>query len=89
MSFWFEAIMLCCFGAAWPAAIFKSWKSRTARGKSLAFLLIVLVGYLSGILYKVTGHLDGVVYMYGFNACLVTVDLVLYIRNVRLDREGI
>ena len=42
MSSIFEAVMLLCFAAAWPAAIHKSWVSRTARGKSLAFLIIVL-----------------------------------------------
>ncbi|MBU1243192.1 hypothetical protein KKD52_15275 [Myxococcota bacterium] len=86
MSSVFEAVMLLCFAAAWPAAIHKSWVSRTARGKSVAFLVIVLVGYFAGIAYKITGNLDKVVAMYAFNACLVSVDLGLYVRNVRLDR---
>ena len=33
-----ESAMLVAFGAAWPANIIKSLKSRTAKGKSLAFL---------------------------------------------------
>ncbi|MDR3164685.1 MAG: hypothetical protein LBU13_03825 [Synergistaceae bacterium] len=44
-----ETVMLLCFGAAWPASILKSWRSRTARGKSLFFLLIILTGYAAGI----------------------------------------
>src|SRR5450756_2332444 len=43
----FEAGMLICFGAAWPTNIAKSLKSRTAKGKSLPFLIIVMVGYVS------------------------------------------
>ncbi|PKN46962.1 MAG: hypothetical protein CVU59_04450 [Deltaproteobacteria bacterium HGW-Deltaproteobacteria-17] len=88
MSSVFEALMLLCFAAAWPAAIHKSWVSRTARGKSLAFLVIVLVGYFAGIAYKITGNLDRVIIMYAFNACLVSVDLGLYVRNARLDRRS-
>jgi len=88
MSSVFEAVMLLCFAAAWPAAIHKSWVSRTARGKSLLFLVIVFVGYMAGIAYKVTGNLDRVVYMYGFNSCLVAIDLMLYVRNARLDRRN-
>jgi len=87
MSTVFEALMLLCFGAAWPAAIHKSWVSRTARGKSVAFLIIVLTGYFAGIAFKITGNLDRVVYLYAFNACLVSVDLGLYLRNSRLDRQ--
>lgn len=87
MSSVFEAVMLLCFAAAWPAAIHKSWVSRTARGKSLLFLVIVFIGYMAGIAFKVTGNLDRVVYLYGFNSCLVAIDLALYVRNARLDRR--
>ena len=44
-----ESIMLICFAAAWPASIHKSWTSRTRKGKSLFFLLIVFSGYMAGI----------------------------------------
>ena len=33
----FEILMLVCFGLSWPFNIAKSWKSRTAKGKSLIF----------------------------------------------------
>ncbi len=85
MSSIFEALMLICFAAAWPAAIHKSWTSRTTRGKSLLFLLIVFAGYMAGIAHKIFGRLDNVVYMYAFNASLVAVDIALYVRNARLD----
>ena len=38
-----EIIMLLCSGAAW--SFYKAWKSHTTKGKSLQFLLIVIVGY--------------------------------------------
>ena len=79
--------MLLCFGAAWPASIHKSWTSRTNRGKSLKFLLIILTGYCSGILFKITGNLDGVIFLYSLNMVLVLVDVGIFVRNGKLDRE--
>ncbi|MDR0615741.1 MAG: hypothetical protein LBG29_02940 [Synergistaceae bacterium] len=83
-----ELIMLVCFGAAWPASILKSWKSRTAKGKSLFFLAIVVTGYLAGI--SKTLLLDGfgsfLLVAYTFNALMVSMDMALYFRNSSLDR---
>jgi hypothetical protein len=77
----FEIIMLVCFGAAWPFSIYRSWTSRSIAGKSLGFLCIVLVGYLSGIVHKVIFNYDGVIFLYALNALFVSVDIVLYMRN--------
>jgi hypothetical protein len=84
----YEAIMLICFGAAWPFSIVKSWRSRSAKGKSVYFLLIVLVGYIAGILNKTTQGLgqDPVLVLYGVNALMVGIDSLLYFRNRRYDR---
>jgi len=82
----FEVIMMVCFGSAWPASIYKSYTARTARGKSIAFLLIVFIGYIAGILHKVFYNLDWVVSLYALNALLVLVDIVLSMRNRSLDR---
>ena len=38
----FEIIMIVSFGASWPMNVMKSWKARTAKGKSLMFLLLIL-----------------------------------------------
>ena len=77
----FEIIMLVCFGAAWPVSIYKSWKTRQIAGKSLPFLLIILVGYAAGILHKLVFHFDLVIYLYALNAVMVGIDAGLYIRN--------
>ncbi len=84
-----ESAMLVAFGAAWPANIIKSLKSRTAKGKSLAFLLIVTVGYLCGIAAKVAaGTINYVLVFYLINICMVGFDTGLYFRNARLDKRN-
>lgn len=35
-----EVIMIVSFGASWPLNVIKSYKARTTKGKSLAFLLL-------------------------------------------------
>lgn len=80
----FEIIMLICFGAAWPLSIYKSYTSRTTEGKSVSFLIIILIGYVSGILYKIFNQYDAVVYLYLLNFIMVLTDLLIYFRNSRI-----
>jgi hypothetical protein len=80
----FEAIMLLCFGAAWPFSIYKSYKSRSIKGKSLLFLLIVFTGYISGVLHKFFYNFDNVIYLYILNMVMVGIDITLYLRNRKL-----
>ena len=77
----FEIAMLVCFGAAWPASIYKSWKSRSNQGKSLLFLIIVFLGYISGSLHKVIYNMDAVIFLYILNGILVFIDILLFVRN--------
>jgi hypothetical protein len=82
-----ETAMLVAFGAAWPASIVKSWKSGTARGKSLAFLVIVEIGYGAGLSAKLFYRpLDYVVAFYILDALLVFVEILIYGRNRARDR---
>ncbi len=85
MSF-FEALMLLCFGAAWPFSIYKSYRSRQNSGKSVFFLGIVLIGYISGIIHKIFYNFDPVIYLYGLNGIMVSMDMILYFRNRRYER---
>ena len=78
--------MLVCFAAAWPASIYKSWVSRTRKGKSLAFMMIILTGYVLGIAKVFVSHTE--LYMlipYTLNTTLVLCDVALYYRNYRID----
>jgi hypothetical protein len=80
----FEIVMLICFGSAWPFSIYKSWTARTNQGKSPWFLVIVLLGYISGIIHKILHNYDAVVFLYGLNGAMVLVDMMIYMRNRRL-----
>jgi hypothetical protein len=87
MSQSFEALMVISFGLSWPISIAKSLRSRTSRGKSLVFMLIILLGYLFGIVSKlVSGTITYVFIFYVLNLVMVSVDVLLYLRNSRLDR---
>ena len=84
----FETIMLLCFGASWPFNIAKSIRSRTARGKSHIFEICVIVGYLCGLAGKLlSGNVTYMVVFYLVDILMVATDLVLTLRNQRLDRE--
>ena len=52
MSEILEIIMIVSFGASWPMNVVKSYKARTAKGKSVAFLALILFGYVAGIISK-------------------------------------
>ena len=74
----FEAIMLICFGLAWPFSIFKSFKAKKIVGKSIGFLYLLLLGYISGIIYKIHYNYDPVIYLYVLNGLMVGIDIFLF-----------
>ena len=76
----FEITMLLCFGASWPFSVYKTWKNKTSAGKSLIFLWLVLIGYISGCVHKLVYQLDFVIALYAFNGLLVLIDLILSYR---------
>lgn len=86
-----EAVMVISFGISWPASILKSYRSRTAKGKSLFFLCMIWLGYVAGIIWKVivfnkTGVFKYPAYFYIVNLLMVSTGIVLYFRNRKLDR---
>ena len=76
----FEASMLICFGVSWPVSIAKALRTKVVAGKSPAFMAIVCLGYLSGIVHKVLHSFDWVTALYALNLALVAFDLCLYFR---------
>jgi len=90
-----EALTIFCFGLSWPISIRKSWISRTAKGKSLFFELFLLLGYAFGIARKIiqaTEGSEGFIFFLSFffyvvNFIAISIDVALYFRNVRLDKE--
>ena len=86
-----EIAMLCLFGCSWPFNIAKSLRAKTAKGKSVVFELLVLVGYFIGLFgkfyaYRQTGVLAYSTWFYIADILMVSVDLVLYCVNARRDR---
>ena len=79
--------MLVCFGAAWPFSIYRSAVSHSTKGKSLLFMIIVLVGYVAGILHKLYFNYDLVIYLYALNFLMVSADMGFYIRNRKEEKK--
>lgn len=79
MSF-FEAVMLVCFGLSWPMSIYKTYKVKNPAGKSIGFMWLIIIGYISGMLNKIFGTMDWVVWLYALNTFMVAADLFLVYR---------
>lgn len=73
----FEAGMIFCFGASWPFALYKTIKTKSASGKSRTFYVLVLIGYICGILHKIFFHMDIVFWMYVACFLLIAADFIL------------
>ena len=84
-----EVCMMVAFGCSWPVNVIKSYRMRTAKGKSLAFLLLIFAGYLCGITGKLLSDTCKwyVLFFYILNCAMVGVDILLYVRNDRLDKQ--
>ena len=84
----FEAFMVIGFGISWPVSIMKSYRAKTAKGKSGIFLSFIFTGYIFGILSKILSHRISYVFVfYVINLFMVGVDLILYFRNRKKDRR--
>ncbi len=90
MSELLEIGMVVCFGISWPMSVIKSYRARTAKGKSLFFLIMIFTGYICGIAAKLLAPSFKwyVLFFYVLNLIMVGADLCLYFRNRRLDREN-
>ena len=96
MSEILEIVMIVSFGASWPLNVIKSYKARTAKGKSLAFLCLIFFGYIAGITSKFMNEAYMaslrekwyVLFFYFLNLIMVGIDLVLYFRNKHLDKKA-
>ena len=82
----FEFLMLVCFGFSWPFAIVKSLRSRSTKGKSLMFMLLVELGYVFGIVHKILNNFNWVTWVYVVLFVIVGFDVYLYWRNRRYER---
>ena len=95
MSEILEIVMILSFGCSWPMNVLKSYRARTTKGKSLAFLCLIFFGYIAGITSKLVNEAYMaeiaqkwyVLFFYVLNFIMVAIDLLLYFRNVKLDKK--
>ena len=84
-----ETLMLICFGMSWPMNVYRNYKARTARGMRLLFILLIISGYVAGIGAKIlTGNFTYVLAVYVLNLLFVSINLLVYVRNRRLDHTS-
>lgn len=91
MSELFEIFMIVSFGVSWPMNVMKSIRTRSTKGKSIVFLVLIFVGYIFGIVSKlVAPSFKGyVMFFYVLNLIMVGTDIILYIINyIREKAKG-
>jgi len=79
MSF-FEATMLIYFGVSWPVSIAKALRTKVVLGKSPWFMILISLGYTSGVIHKAVNNPNWVIFLYVLNLLMVLIDLSLYLR---------
>ena len=83
-----ETVMLVCFGFSWPLNVIKAYRAITAKGTSLLFILLIITGYIAGISAKlISGQINYVLIAYILNLAIVSLNVIVYFRNVSLDKK--
>lgn len=96
MSEILEIVMILSFGISWPLNLAKAYKARSTRGTSLSFLCLIFFGYIAGIISKFLNpsYMASfatkwyVLIFYFLNLIMVGLNLVVYFRNKKLDKEN-
>ena len=84
-----EAIMMICFGLSWPMALVKNLRAKSAKGMSLPFILLIISGYVAGMVAKIiSNNITYVLIVYLLNLIIVTMNLMVYFYNRRLDKKN-
>ena len=82
-----EAVMIVLFGISWPFNLLKSIRSKSTKGKSLLFLILIDLGYIAGITSKFVSTTfvwatDWWIFMvYVINFIFVSLDMIVYFIN--------
>ena len=83
-----ETVMLVCFGFSWPLNVIKAYRAKTAKGTSLPFILLIITGYIAGISAKlISGQINYVLIAYILNLAIVSLNVIVYFRNITLDKK--
>ena len=87
-----EVSMLILFGISWPISLVKSIRSKSTKGKSLIFLILIDIGYICGMASKIVSttfvwSTDWWVFaIYVINFSFVTSDLIVYFINKKREK---
>ena len=90
-----EATMLILFGISWPFNLMKSIRSKSTKGKSLLFLILIDLGYVAGITSKFFSktfvwETDWWIFaIYVTNFLFVTADLMMYFINKKRENATV
>ena len=89
MSQILEILMIVMFGCSWPNNIITSLRNKSTKGKSLAFLVLIDIGYICGIMAKLLADtfVWYVMFFYVLNFVMVTWDLCLYFHYRRREKR--
>lgn len=67
--------------------MYKSISSKSTKGKSVVFIIAIIIGYVSGIIGKIVNHqLNYVTALYFINLIVVSIDLGLYFINSKREK---
>lgn len=89
-----EALMLVCFGFSWPLNLRKNLKAKSAKAMSLPFILLIVTGYIFGIIAKFITIANGgtvhwyVLVVYFFNLIVVSCNIFVYFINLGYDKKN-
>lgn len=83
-----ETLMIIGFGVSWPLSIYKSYTSKSTKGKSILFLFCIAIGYVCGIFSKLLSkNLNLAFWFYIPNLLMVSTDIILYFINKKSEEK--
>ena len=83
--------MIVAFGFSWPNNIITTLRNKSAKGKSLLFLILIDFGYVCGIVGKIlSGNIVWyVMFFYVLNFIMVSIDMALYFYYRRKEKKNV
>ena len=86
----FEILMLLCFATAWPFSIWKLYRTKSTKGKSIVFSIVIIFGYIFGITNKyIMNDINYVLFFYFLDLALVIIDSMLWFRNRMYEKNAV
>lgn len=86
-----EIAMIVAFGFSWPNNIITTLRNKSAKGKSILFLILIDFGYVCGIVGKIlSGNIVWyVMFFYVLNFIMVSIDMALYFYYRHKEKKNV